>query len=769
MAGLHGIIIDLALILTAAAIVTIVFKKINQPVVLGYIVAGFLMTPFFDFWPSVLDEESIEIWGGIGIIFLMFALGLEFSFHKIASVGKTAIVTALVVMTAMTLIGYGVGQAMGWSVMDSIFLGGIISMSSTMIILKAFEELGLKKEKFASIVLGTLVIEDIAGIFMMIILTTISVGKEVSGLELIQNLSILILILVVILSVGIYVVPSFLNRVDKQMNDETLLIFSLGFCFLMVVISVSVGFSEALGAFLAGSILAGTKSGHRIEELVAPIKNMFGAIFFISVGMMIVPATLIEYIIPILILTVVTILGQMTFSMMGALISGQPLNLAARVGFSMVQVGEFSFIIASLGMSLGVTSDFLYPIIVCVSVITTFATPIFIKNGGKAYIKISSVMPKKVEQFLKSYTSDKQIENDRDADWSKYLSIYFTKLLVGISILFVITMAGKEYLVPFLNAHIQNKYSSATIAVVIIIFAMVPIINMISTRKNILYSKLWMMNVTNRLPLIALRSIAITTSAIFVLLTLQSIFTKLPLLLDAVVMIGVITISAKSGFVKGRVAGFETRFVSNFNQNILRKAEAERGERNSVWVEDEVYLMQFKLVKIYKRKAVKDFIASRVFHVMFIKIESENGKCINLPMADSRVKENDIITVVGSKQHLEAYALFCEKQDYLEIVDKPIITLKEFLYHQMFDKAGPEERIYGVALPINKKSKFAKQAISNCDFISKYKGVIVGIERNLLPIVSPLKDFIIQEGDILWVLGNEIMVDNLIQDKLMKK
>ncbi len=642
-------------------------------------------------------------------------------------------------------------------------------MSSTMIILKAYEEMNLKREKFASIVLGTLVIEDIAGIFMMIILTSISVSQEVSGFALIGNLGMLLLILVVILSVGIFIVPSFLKRVDKFMNDETLLIFSLGFCFLMVVISVMTGFSEALGAFLAGSILAGTVKGHRIEELVVPIKNMFGAIFFISVGMMIVPETLIEYIGPILLLTVVTILGQMMFSMTGALISGQPLSVATRVGFSMVQVGEFSFIIASLGTTLGVTSDFLYPIIVCVSVITTFTTPIFIKSSGKAYSFISNVMPKKITDFLKSYTSEKESENDRDADWGKYLKIYFIKILVGTSTLFVLYMFGINVLTPFLLNALDSRYLAMAVSIMVMISAMMPVINLMCTRKSILYNKLWIKSVTNRLPLIALRSIAITIAAIFVLIMMQSIFTQPHFIVDCIVVIAVIFTSVKSGLVKGRVMGLETRFIANFNQNILKKAQTERGAKNSIWVEDEVYLMKFKLLKTYKRKYVKDFIASRVFHAMFIKIESEDGKCINLPNADSPVRENDIITAIGSKQHLDAYALFCEKQDYLELVEKPEMTLKEFSYHQMFDRAGPEERIYSVALPIGRNSFFARQSIADCDFISRYNGLIVGVERNLLPIVSPPKDFIIQENDILWVIGTEIMVDSLIQDKLIKK
>ncbi|MFR6258419.1 MAG: cation:proton antiporter [Anaerovoracaceae bacterium] len=350
---LDYLITDLALIFIVASIVTIVFKKLNQPVVLGYIVAGFLISPNFVFLPTVIESSDIHVWANIGVVFLMFALGLEFSFKKLATVGGSAFVIALTVMGSMILIGVGIGSLMGWDKMDCIFLGGMLSMSSTMIILKAYEEYGLKKEKFAQIVLGTLVIEDIAGIFMMVILSTISVSQNVSGLGMVKEIGMLMIFLLIWLMLGIYLIPSFLKRIKSMINDEILLVVSIGICMGMVVIANLIGFSSALGAFMAGSILAGTVQSSRIERIIIPVKDLFGAIFFVSVGMMIVPETLVEYILPIIIITIVTILGQMTFATIGILLSGQSLHTAVRGGFSMVQIGEFSFIIATLGMSLG--------------------------------------------------------------------------------------------------------------------------------------------------------------------------------------------------------------------------------------------------------------------------------------------------------------------------------------------------------------------------------------------------------------------------------
>lgn len=407
---------DLALIFIVASIVTILFKKLNQPVVLGYIVAGFLISPNFTYLPTVIESEDIHVWANIGVVFLMFALGLEFSFKKLATVGGSAFITAMTVMGSMILIGGGIGSLLGWEKMDCIFLGGMLSMSSTMIILKAYEEYRLKQEKFAQLVLGTLVIEDIAGIFMMIILSTISVSQSVSGLAVFQELGILFIELAIWLMLGIYLIPSLLKKIRLLANDEMMLVVSVGICMGMVVIANLIGFSSALGAFMAGSILAGTVQSVRIERIIMPLKDMFGAIFFVAVGMLIDPKLLVEYIGPILIITVVTILGQMTFATLGILLSGQSLHTAVRGGFSMVQIGEFSFIVATLGMSLGVISDFLYPVVVCVSVITSFTTPIFINNSEKVYRFINGKLPSGLKIFLRKNTSERQSDDDKDRD-----------------------------------------------------------------------------------------------------------------------------------------------------------------------------------------------------------------------------------------------------------------------------------------------------------------------------------------------------------------
>ncbi len=764
-------IIDLALILMTAGVVTIIFKKINQPVALGYILAGFLISPNFLLMPTVTDIANIDVWADIGIIFLMFALGLEFSFHNIAKVGGSAIITALVVMGSMITIGYIVGVLLGWGKMDSIFLGSMLSMSSTMIILKAYDELNLKSKSFAQLTLGVLVIEDIAGIFMMIVLTAISVSKEaLSGYDLISQIGVMLLVLVVILCVGIYLVPTLLNKIKDSINDEILMIASLGFCFLMVVICINAGFSEALGAFLAGSILAGTSLGERIEHLVKPLKDLFGAVFFVSVGMLIEPDMLIKYALQIVIISIITVIGQMTFSTIGALLSGQPFETAVRTGFSMVQVGEFSFIIASLGSSLGVTSDFLYPIIVCVSVITIFTTPIFIKSGEKVSKKLYLKIPNKVRAFIENHTSDQQAEDEKSSDWVNYLKRYFIKLVIGTALLLAIYTLSGRYVNPYLSRYIEDDIFANVITVICAFIAMIPVINMMCAKKSILFNKLWLSSRANILPLLTLRGASIAVATLFVILTINNVFMfiTIPTVFSVLTAFAIIVFSMRSGFIRGRSAQLQLRFLANFNQKILANAKSEREGEDTVWVDDILYVFSFKLTKIYKRKHIKDFIASRVYGIKFIDILHEDGKHTHMPKANDAVHENDVIFGLGTKEHIEAYMMYIDKADYAVVEDHNLISLKEYIDLQDTYNIPIANRLFVVAIPVTKDSEFARTAILNCGFVKNYDGIIIGVERNLLPIETPGKDFVIQENDIMMVLGAQSMSDAIIKNGLLE-
>ena len=405
MSEVAPLISDLAIILIIAGIVTVIFKWLKQPVILGYIVAGIMAGPSVSLVPTVSDPANIKIWADIGVIFLLFAMGLDFSFKKLINVGITAIVATVTIVCGMMFIGYTAGNAMGFSHMSSIFLGGMLSMSSTAIVFKAFNDMGLLQQKFTGIVLGILVIEDLVAVVMMVVLSTLAVGKHFEGKEMLESILKLAAFLIFWSALGIYLIPTLLKKIRRFTSNEILLITSLGLCLGMVMIATKAGFSAALGAFVMGSLLAETVEAEKIVHIVQPVKDLFASIFFVSVGMMIDPAMMWEYAVPILILTLLVLSGQVLFGSFGVLLSGQPLKIAIQSGFSLTQVGEFAFIIASLGVSLNVTDKYLYPVIVAVSVITTFLTPYMIRLSEPAYRFIDIHMPESLKDYLVHYTS----------------------------------------------------------------------------------------------------------------------------------------------------------------------------------------------------------------------------------------------------------------------------------------------------------------------------------------------------------------------------
>jgi CPA2 family monovalent cation:H+ antiporter-2 len=375
---LPPLLIDLAIILGAAALSTIVFSRLRQPVVLGYLVAGFAAGPHFSLWPTVVDQEGVGLWSEIGVIFLLFCLGLEFSVKKLAHVGKSAFVAAFFELVAMSAVGYACGRLLGWTVMDSVYLGAILSMSSTTIIIRAFEEAGLKRRGFAALVFGILIVEDLMAILLMVVLSALGKPGELSAAKLAGMTARLTFSLLAWFLVGTFLLPTFLRKA-RAFSDEIMLLVASSLCFLMVVIATNAGFSAALGAFLMGSILAETEEGERIERIMIPVRDLFAAVFFVSVGMMIDPAVLRQHYGVVLLITALTVIGKLVGSGFGALLSGRGLRESVQAGMSLAQIGEFSFILANLGVSLGVVSGFLYPVVIAVSAVTTFTTPYLIR------------------------------------------------------------------------------------------------------------------------------------------------------------------------------------------------------------------------------------------------------------------------------------------------------------------------------------------------------------------------------------------------------
>ena len=454
MSQLEPLIADLALILICAGAMTLLFKRLRQPVVLGYIVAGFLASPNMPYMPSVTDLHGIHLWSEIGVIFLLFALGLEFSFRKILRMGAAPIIAACAIIMGMMLVGMFTGQLFGWSQMDCIYLGGMLAMSSTTIIFKAFDDMGLRQKRFASLVLSVLIIEDILAIVLMVMLSTLAVSKEFEGTQMLMSILKLVFFLVLWFVVGIYLIPLFLRKVKPLMSNETMLITSLALCFGMVVIASAVGFSAAFGAFIMGSILAETVEAEQIEHLVTPVKDLFGAIFFVSVGMMVDVALIAEYIVPILCIIVAIMLGHTLLSTGGFLLAGQPLKTAMQCSFSLTQIGEFAFILATLGTSLHVTSDFLYPIVVAVSVFTTFTTPYMIRLAAPAYGVVERVLPKRWQKKLESNTSDEE-ETETEEQQSRWRA-YFKHVGIILLIHSVLCMAIIALMLYFGKPFISN-------------------------------------------------------------------------------------------------------------------------------------------------------------------------------------------------------------------------------------------------------------------------------------------------------------------------
>lgn len=466
MHGIHPLIVDLMLITVYAAITTLIFKKLKQPMVLGYLLAGIFAGPYFNLVPTVTDRENLTLWADIGVIFLLFSLGLEFSFKKMVSVGKSAMITATLNIFLMLFVGHYVGMFLGWSTIDSFFLGSMISMSSTTIIIKAFDDLNIKKQKFTDLVFGVLVIEDIMGILLLVLLPTIAIGKGINGGELGLSTFKLFTFLILCFVFGIYIVPTALKKIKDFLSDEMLLLVAIALSLSMVYLAVYFGFSSALGAFIMGSILSETGIIHRIEGVIKPLKDFFGAVFFVTVGMMVNPQMLVTYAYPILIITLMVIIGKVAFSVFGFVISGQNLKTAVSSGFSLAQVGEFAFIIASLGMSIGVLDSFVYPIIVAVSVVTTFLTPIMIKSADRVYKFIDKRLPEKWRRYI-NLTSRSDIKAATEERlWRALFKSYFIRVFLFSLILYAIIVFINQIIKPYTQEHLPDIVSRVLLTII---------------------------------------------------------------------------------------------------------------------------------------------------------------------------------------------------------------------------------------------------------------------------------------------------------------
>lgn len=742
MVHLPDLIKDLALILCSAGVVTLLCKKINQPLVLGYILAGLLVGPHVTFMPSVTDSENVEIWAEIGVIVLLFTLGLEFSFKKLVKVGGTASITASVQIVSMIFLGYLCGQLLGWSNMDSIFLGAILSMSSTTIILRAFDELGVKNMKFAGIVFGALIIEDLVAIVLMVLLSTIAVSQQFAGSEMIMSILKLIFYLMLWFLAGIFIIPTFLKRTKKLMNDETLLVVSLSLCFLMVLLAHKAGFSPALGAFIMGSILAETTQAEKIEHLVKSVKDLFGAVFFVSVGMLIDPKMLVEYAMPIAVITVITIIGKTVSTSAGALISGQPLKQSVQAGMSLAQIGEFSFIIATLGLSLKVTSSFLYPITVAVSAVTTFTTPYMIKLAQPTYKFLERKLPSKWVESLNRYSTGAQHIRGEN-HWKIVLNSYFQIVGVNSVIIIAIIFLFSKIIGPMFLARFFSNYWWSIITILTALVTMSPFLwTLIFKRINkSSYTHLWY-NKFNRGPIVVMELSRVALAVFFTGFLLTLMFSAKIAFIFAVIFIavaGVIFYRKLQSFSMK----IEKRFISNLN---ARESETRNNPENlSPWDAHLVYLV-VSPDSLFTGRTLAELMLRQNFGINIASIE-RGGRILDVPGADEKIYPYDKIALIGTDEQVQAI--------------KPLIEAQGDNGAQAMENSD----IILSHINVTHGFRYLNQSIKASGIREATKGLVVGIERNGERILNPDSSTIILFDDTLWVVGNKNLIKKLIESK----
>ena len=737
MSDLAPLIADLALILICAGVMTLLFKKLKQPLVLGYIVAGFIASPHFALTPSVMDAASIHVWSDIGVIFLLFALGLEFSFKKIVKVGGPAIIAALTIIFGMMLLGFLVGSAFGWSKMDALFLGGMICMSSTTIIYKAFEDLGLSKKSFSGLVMSVLILEDILAVVLMVVLSTVAVSSNFEGIQLVMSILKLVFFLVLWLVVGIYLIPLILRKTRDLMNDETLLVSALALCFGMVVLAAKTGFSAAFGAFIMGSVLSETLEAEHIERLLKPVKDLFGAIFFVSVGMMVDPAMIGQYWFPILIITLTVIIGQPLFAMAGVLLSGQPLKTAVQSGFSLSQIGEFSFIIATLGVSLGVTSSFLYPIVVAVSVITIFLTPYMIRLAEPAYDLLYRNLPERARVFLDNYTATEPAAA-KDSPWKLYLGALARIVFVNVILSVAVCAVGMNILLPLTRQYIPDIWARIATAA-ITISAMAPFLRAIMIKKNKSdeFRTLWAADRTNRAPLVASIVIRVILAMGFIFYVLARLF-RLSVTLIILLAFVLVAFMLFSRWTKRYSRHLEKTFRNNWRSRDMR--EEYLGQKNpeyaSTLLDKDLHLAYFDIPAQVEWAGgeLRELNFGQLYGVHVVSILRGN-KRINIPKATDRIFPYDRIQVIGTDTGLESFGQALTQGETSLPED---LTAEEMVLRR---------------LPVGATSPFLGKTLKDSGIRNRHHCLVAGIEKADGNLHVPDAHLPLEEGDILWLVG----------------
>lgn len=742
---------DLALILMVAGIVTIIFKKLKQPLVLGYIVAGFLVSPHMPYTMSVIDESDIKTWADIGVIFTLFSLGLDFSFKKIVKMGASPIIATVVIVFSMMMLGISVGHGFGWSKMDCIFLGGMLAMSSTTIIYKAFDDMGLRQQKFAGMVMSVLILEDILAIVMMVMLSAIAGGSNPDGEQMLGSIVKIGFFLVLWFIVGIFAIPWFLRSVRKLVNNETLLIVALGLCCGMAVLSTKVGFSSAFGAFVMGSILAETVEAEKIIKLVEPVKNLFGAIFFVSVGMLVDPKILVEYALPILALVCTILVGQAILGTLGFMLGGESLKSAMRCGFSMSQIGEFSFIIASLGLSLGVISNFLYPVVVAVSVITTFLTPYMIRLATPTYLVMEKHLPDKLINVLNHFAMSHP-STTQQSKWKSLLKqmiintvAYSILSAAVITLMFTFVLPFMRSLFPGWRLHWYANAITGLLTIIII----APFLRAIVMKKNHSneWRRLWVESSINRIPLLFTIFVrfVIALGFIFYICNYLTRFTNALMIIIGVV---VVSLMIASRWTKKRSIKMERVFIHNLrSRDIMAQVN---GEKKPLYeghlLDRDIHISEFEVPvdSTWGGKSLQQLHLRQRFGIDMSSI-MRGSQRLNIPNGETIIFPGDKLQVIGNDEQLQKFATSIAQDIYPEDLD---IEKREMKLRQLI---------------ISSKSEFCGKSLIESGIRDKYNCMVVGLEEGQENLTKIAPSYVFQKGDILWIVGEESDLQKIME------
>ena len=748
MAEIPNLIEDLALILVVAGIVTLVFKKLKQPLVLGYIVAGFLVSPHMPYIMSVVDKGDIHTWADIGVMFLLFSLGLDFSFKKILKMGMAPVIAALTIIFSMMTLGILVGHSFGWNRMDCIFLGGMLAMSSTTIIYKAFDDLGLRQQRFASLVMSVLILEDVLAIVMMVMLSAIASGNNPDGGEMLGSILKIGFFLVLWFVVGIFLIPLFFRKTRKLMNSETMVIVALGLCCLMAVLSTKVGFSSAFGAFVMGSIIAETVEADKIIKLVEPVKNLFGAIFFVSVGMLVEPKVLVDYAIPILVLVLTILLGQGIFGTAGFMLGGQSLKNAMRCGFSMAQIGEFAFIIASLGLSLGVIGKFLYPVVVAVSVITTFLTPYMIRFAEPCYNHIEKHLPKKWVRRMNHVGNAHQNSTEEENAWK----VLLRKMLINTAIYGILSTAVVTLMLTFVLPLCRNMlghWPGNAVCGLLTVLMISPFLRSM-VMKNVHseeFRQLWTESLLNRLPLIFTMIVRVAIAAMFIFYIVNYLtrFKEALMITIAGVALVAMVLSRR---LKHRSIKLERLFIKNLRSREI--AEQVNGERRPLFegrlLDRDIHIGDFDIPEdsTWIGRTLKDLQFRNRFGVHVSSILRGSLR-INIPNGRQIIFPGDRISVIGSDEQLKNFSQAIANE---LIPEDPEIEKREMKLRKFILSDG---------------TPFIGKTLAESGIRDRYGCMVVGVEEGQenLTLVDPQRKF--EKGDIIWLVGEEADLEKVRQ------